>query len=83
MGLGWKPSFWMPAGPQASSPECLEEPCNALRTKLLFGRLKGYRSELESALEEKKSANDPDFLDIDLNPCFESSNESMLDGLQL
>ena len=36
-------------------------------TKLLLGRQKGYRLELESAVEEKKSANDLDFLDIDLN----------------
>ncbi len=42
-------------------------------TKLLFVRLKGYRSELEAVLQEKKNANNPDFLDIDLNPYFEAA----------
>jgi hypothetical protein len=42
-------------------------------TKLLFWRLTNYRSELESLLQEEKSANNPDFLDIDLNRYFETA----------
>lgn len=40
-------------------------------TQRLFKRLKGYRSELEAALREKK--NDPDFDDIDLAAYFDGA----------
>lgn len=52
-------------------PSCPSYP--VVETKLLFGRLTDYRAELESLLQEKKSANDPDFLDIDLKSYFEAA----------
>jgi len=40
-------------------------------TAQLLARLKDYRSELESVLNEKKMAGDPDFIAIDLTSYFE------------
>ena len=39
-------------------------------TKQLFERLRGYRAELEAALQERKRLKDCDFLDIDLGVYF-------------
>jgi len=39
-------------------------------TKQLFERLRGYRAELEAALQERKRLKDPDFVDIDLGVYF-------------
>lgn len=39
-------------------------------TKRLFARLKVHRSELEGVLKERKEANNPDFIDVDLNDFF-------------
>lgn len=39
-------------------------------TRQLFGRLRSYRGELEKLLQEKRSAKNPDFLDIDLASYF-------------
>ena len=42
-----------------------------VESKRLFTRLKGYKAEVEAALQEMKGSNNPDFLDIDLNAFFD------------